>query len=390
MHLHLQAAAACRAACSATMNIADGPRANGQTRTKPAAGEVVVRCSNLWKIFGDRSKEALAKMRSDGCDKQGAMDEFGCVIGVAHASFKVRDGEIFCVMGLSGSGKSTLVRHINRLIEPTAGEVWIGDTKISDLDEEAMRELRAEKIGMVFQHVALLPHRNVLENVGLALEIRDVDKDRRIAAAENALATVELADWGESFPAELSGGMQQRVGLARALAADPQILLMDEPFSALDPLIRRSLQDEFLELSRKMHKTTIFITHDLDEAIRLGDRIAIMKDGALVQVGTPEEIVTEPVDDYVSDFVAGISKLHLISAGRIMVPVPEEQRANGNMSAWPVADPSADLDELVSLSLKHNNPIAVKSGSRLLGMVSKCTLLRSIQGSYGSTQSMTS
>jgi glycine betaine/proline transport system ATP-binding protein len=343
--------------------------------------EPVVSCQRLWKIFGDKAAAALSAVREQGMEKQEIFERFGCVVGVADVSFDVYEGEIFCVMGLSGSGKSTLIRHINRLIEPTAGDVFIEGENIRKLSAEALRELRARKIGMVFQHMALLPHRNARENVALPLEIRNVDKHMRREVADRALETVNLSGWEERYPDELSGGMQQRVGLARALAADPNILLMDEPFSALDPLIRRQLQDQFLELAKKMRKTTIFITHDLDEAIRIGNRIAIMKDGALVQVGTPEAIVAAPADDYVSDFVANVSKLHLITAGRIMDPIDS---VTENYSDWPVAPLDACLDELVDISVNTAFPIVIKSGEQTLGVVTQKNLLRGVQGRFDS------
>ncbi|MEN8142437.1 MAG: glycine betaine/L-proline ABC transporter ATP-binding protein, partial [Thermodesulfobacteriota bacterium] len=280
-----------------------------------------IECKNLWKIYGEAADKSLSAIKSEGLSKQEVKDRFGCVIGVAGASFKVSRGEIFCVMGLSGSGKSTLLRHINRLIEPTAGQVFINGSDINRLDDSSLRRLRAEKIGMVFQNMALFPHRTIESNVAYGLEVRKVDKAQRNQAARRALALVQLDGWESHYPDELSGGMQQRVGLARALAADPEILLMDEPFSALDPLIRRELQDEFLNLSARLKKTTIFITHDLDEAIRLGNTIAIMKDGLLVQIGTPEDIITKPADDYVTKFVSGISKLHLVHAHTVMYPL---------------------------------------------------------------------
>ena len=260
-----------------------------------------IECRGVWKIFGDREREALAAVRSRGIGKGEVFAEFGCVVGVRDVSFEVAEGEIFCIMGLSGSGKSTLIRHVNRLIDPSAGEVLVEGVDVNSLVPEALRELRSNRIGMVFQNMALLPHRTVRDNVALGLELRGVDKAARSATAESTLERVELAGWGERYPDELSGGMKQRVGLARALAADPHILLMDEPFSALDPLIRRELQQEFMTLASQMNKTTLFITHDLDEAIRIGRRIAIMKDGLLVQIGTPEDIVTNPKDDYVAE-----------------------------------------------------------------------------------------
>lgn len=341
--------------------------------------DAVIRCRDLWKVFGAQAGRAAAAARERGLDKRRVQEEFGCVLGVAGVSFAVQAGEIFCVMGLSGCGKSTLIRHINRLIEPTAGQVFIDGVDIGKLSAAALRELRCRRIGMVFQNMALLPHRTAWENVALALEIRRTGRAARQAAAARALASVNLSGWEDAYPDELSGGMQQRVGLARALAAEPKILLMDEPFSALDPLIRRQLQDQFLELSRRMKKTTVFITHDLDEAIRIGGRIAIMKDGKLVQIGTPEEIVAAPADDYVADFVAGISKLHLITAARIMESVDPA----APLDACPNAPPSADLDALVNLSIDTAHPIIIRSDAgEALGMVTKKTLLRGIQGRF--------
>ena len=245
----------------------------------------VVEVDGVWKIFGDKAGEAIAAVRNEGLGKPEVLDRFGAIIGVKDASFTVEEGEIFCLMGLSGSGKSTLVRHINRLIEPTTGTIRILGEDIGAMTPEVLRALRAEKIGMVFQNMALLPHRSVRDNIGFALELRGKDAYHRAQLADHALETVSLHGYGDRLPSELSGGMQQRVGLARALAADPEILLMDEPFSALDPLIRRNLQDEFLGLSQNLRKTTIFITHDLDEAIRMGDRIGIMNDGEIDRHG---------------------------------------------------------------------------------------------------------
>ena len=284
-------------------------------------------------------------------------------------------------MGLSGSGKSTLVRHINRLIEPTAGNIRIMGDDIGAMKQDELRAIRADKIGMVFQNMALLPHRSVRDNIGFALELRGMDGYHRFQAAEKALETVSLHGYGDRLPSELSGGMQQRVGLARALAADPDILLMDEPFSALDPLIRRNLQDEFLSLSNTLNKTTVFITHDLDEAIRMGDRIGIMKDGEIVQIGTAEDIVTEPADDYVADFVAGISRLKLVTASKIMVNPKQHIAANGAIpDGAPVAAPEDDLDTLVGLSTGTDLPVIIKSDSKTVGVVTKDTLLKGLQG----------
>lgn len=342
----------------------------------------VIRCDGVWKIFGARAAEALEAVQSKGLSKEEIRDRYDCIVGVRDASFEVGRGEIFCIMGLSGSGKSTLIRHINRLIEPTAGAIHIEGQDVNALSARDLRRVRAERIGMVFQNMALMPHRTVLENVAFSQEVRGHDPQERNRTALRAIRAVELDGWESKYPDELSGGMQQRVGLARAIAADPAILLMDEPFSALDPLIRRQLQDKFMQLSAEMKKTTLFITHDLDEAIRIGDRIAIMKDGVLVQIGTPEDIVTNPADDYVADFVAGISKLDLVSAGKIMEPIDAYARRSGsiNFDAWPEARPDQSLDQLVDLSIATQHPILVKLDGKPLGVVTKNALLRGIKG----------
>lgn len=344
--------------------------------------EDVIRCEGIWKIFGDKSRQAMEAVRRDGLSKKDIREKFDCVVGVQDASFSVGRGEIFCIMGLSGSGKSTLIRHINRLIEPTSGAVFIEGQNVNAMNPEALRRLRAEKIGMVFQSMALMPHRTVRDNVAFSLEVRGVAEAERARVAARAIDMVDLTGWDRKYPDELSGGMQQRVGLARALAADPTILLMDEPFSALDPLIRRQLQGTFMDLSAELHKTTVFITHDLDEAIRIGDRIAIMKDGVLVQIGTPEEIVTRPADDYVADFVAGISKLDLVTAARIMQPLAAYVQAHGpqDTSAWPVGKPGCNLNELVDLAVGTDHPILIAADGAAVGVVTKRALLRGIQG----------
>ena len=348
-----------------------------------ATRRTVVEVDGVWKIFGARADEALAAIREKGLTKPEVLDEYGCVVGVQDASFDVGESEIFCIMGLSGSGKSTLVRHVNRLIEPTAGAIRIDGRDVNSLDAEQLRALRADTIGMVFQNMALLPHRTVRDNVALAMELRGIDGYKRSLAADEVIAKVDLTGYGDRYPSELSGGMQQRVGLARALAADPEILLMDEPFSALDPLIRRQLQDQFLALSAEMGKTTLFITHDLDEAIRMGSRIAIMKDGVIVQIGTPEEIVTQPADDYVADFVAGISRLKLVFAHTVMQPY-SEWKANGGAaiddSNCPEATPETDLNDLIDLAVGHESPTLIVEDGGPVGVVTKTALLRGIQG----------
>lgn len=344
----------------------------------------VVVAKNVWKIFGENAQQALNEIQKNNMSKAEVLEKFQCVVGVRDVNINVAQGEVFCIMGLSGSGKSTLVRHINRLIEPTHGEIYIAGVNVGKLNEEELRKIRAEKIGMVFQNMALLPHRSVRDNIAFALELRNVDAFTRTQVADKVIETVSLQGYADRMPNELSGGMQQRVGLARALAADPDILLMDEPFSALDPLIRRGLQDEFLELSKTMNKTTLFITHDLDEAIRMGSRIAIMKDGQIVQTGTPEDIVTKPADEYVKDFVAGISKLKLVFAHTVMKPIEEYEKNNGKkikeIDKCPIAKPKDDLDTLIGLAIHQEKPIIIMDDAKPVGVVTKDVLLQGIQG----------
>lgn len=340
--------------------------------------EQVVRVENVWKIFGARAQEAMAAVKSEGIGKPEVLERFSCVVGVQDASFEVARGEIFCIMGLSGSGKSTLVRHINRLIEPTSGNIEVLGQDISKLNDSALREVRAKYIGMVFQHMALMPHRSVRDNVAYPLEIRGVPKSKRWAVSDHTLELVDLVGYEDRLPKELSGGMQQRVGIARALASDPAVLLMDEPFSALDPLIRLQLQDQFKALVAQLKKTTLFITHDLDEAIRIGHRIAIMKDGVIVQIGTPEEIVMNPADDYVREFVQGISKLKLVKAHSIMEPL---ESFDGSLDGAPRADEEADLDQLINHAVGTELPVVITSNGQDVGLVTKPRLLRGIQGS---------
>lgn len=349
-------------------------------RPKPQEDMIVL--EDVWKIFGDSADEAMVAIKERNLSKHEVLTEFGCVVGIAGCSFSVKKGEVFCVMGLSGSGKSTMVRHLNRLIEPTAGKISVLGRDVLALSDGELRAMRAREIGMVFQHMALLPHRTVRDNVAFPLQIRGESKAKRWEVSQQCLAMVNLEGYEDRFPSELSGGMQQRVGLARALASDPEVLLMDEPFSALDPLIRRQLQDQFMELSQKLQKTTVFITHDLDEAIRIGDRIAIMKDGWIVQIGTPEEIVTKPVDDYVRDFVEGISKLKLVFAHSIMVPLAKFKPARGqNLAKSPRASHGASLDELIDISATTTQPIVITNDAgKDVGVVDKTTLLKGIQG----------
>ena len=278
-----------------------------------------VKVNHLTKIFGKKTKPALEMIRANK-SKTEILEKTGATVGVYDVNFEVEEGEIFVIMGLSGSGKSTLIRLLNRLIEPTSGNIYIDGQDISSLDKEGLREVRRNKMSMVFQNFGLFPHRTILENTEYGLEIRGVPKEERQAKAEKALENSSLIAFKDQLPSQLSGGMQQRVGLARALANDPEILLMDEAFSALDPLIRREMQDELLDLQENVKKTIIFITHDLNEALRIGDRIALMKDGQIMQIGTGEEILTNPANEYVRTFVEDVDRSKVLTAQNIMVP----------------------------------------------------------------------
>lgn len=277
----------------------------------------VISVRNLSKIFGKKTKEALS-MLDEGKTKKEILEKTGCTVGVNRATFDVEEGEVFVIMGLSGSGKSTLVRLLNRLIDPTEGDVEVGGENLATVGKETLRKVRREKMSMVFQKFGLFPFRTVLENTEFGLEIQGIKKDERAKKAKESLELVGLGSFIHQYPDQLSGGMQQRVGLARALANDPEVLLMDEAFSALDPLIRKDMQDELLDLQQTMRKTIIFITHDLDEALRIGDRIALMKDGSIVQIGTPEEILVHPANDYVERFVEDVDRSKVLTASHIM------------------------------------------------------------------------
>ncbi|MDY3705591.1 glycine betaine/L-proline ABC transporter ATP-binding protein [Vagococcus lutrae] len=280
---------------------------------------VKVQVKHLTKVFGKKHQAALSMVQEQR-PKNEILEKTGATVGVYDANFEVNEGEIFVIMGLSGSGKSTLIRLINRLIEPTSGDIYIDGQDIAKMDKEELRDVRRHKMSMVFQNFGLYPHRTILENTQLGLELRGISKEERVTKAEKALENSGLLSFKDQYPDQLSGGMQQRVGLARALANDPEILLMDEAFSALDPLIRREMQDELLDLQANVQKTIIFITHDLNEALRLGDRIALMKDGQIMQIGTGEEILTNPANDYVREFVEDVDRARVLTAQNIMVP----------------------------------------------------------------------
>lgn len=279
--------------------------------------EPIIRAENVTKIFG-RNPALGMRLLNSGKTKEEILAETGMTVGVNKASFEVYPGEVFVIMGLSGSGKSTLVRLLNRLIDPTDGQVFVDNKDVVKMKPEDLRELRRKKMSMVFQGFALFPHRTVADNAAYGLEVQGIKKEERLQKATEALELVGLKGYEQSYPSELSGGMQQRVGLARALANDSDVLLMDEAFSALDPLIRKDMQDELMVLQSKMEKTIIFITHDLDEALRLGDRIALMRDGKIVQIGTPEEIMIHPADDYVERFTEDIDLAKVLTAQHIM------------------------------------------------------------------------
>ena len=379
---------------------------------------------NLWKVFGKNPMVALGAEYASA-SRADIQEELGLVVALRDVSFRVEKGQIFVIMGLSGSGKSTLVRCLIRLIESTQGEVLFDGEDVLQYSADQLTQFRRQKIAMVFQHYGLLPHRRVLDNVAYGLEIRGVDKDARYEAALEAIETVGLKGWEDYLPSEMSGGMQQRVGLARALAANSEVLLMDEPFSGLDPLIRREMQDELISLQNTIQKTIVFITHDLNEALKIGDRIAIMRDGEIVQEGSPEEIVTQPADDYVTSFIQDVSRAKVIQARAIMQEaqgvVNEGQDPQAAISAMRsndtdallvlggdnvlkgvlteeraarlarqhaetlqgaeladvlTASPNAYIEELIPLAAETDQPIAViDSDGRLLGEVHRGALL---------------
>jgi glycine betaine/proline transport system ATP-binding protein len=324
-----------------------------------ANATAVVSCRNVWKVFGAQPKilaEQLAAQKSatraeatpqNALPSREQLLSTGSVVAVRDVSFDVYQGETFVVMGLSGSGKSTLLRCLPRLIEPTLGQVWVDGVDMTHADRRRLREMRRHKMSMVFQNFGLFPHRRVIDNVAYGLEIQGMGRSQRMAKAREVLELVNLSGWENHYPGQLSGGMQQRVGLARALAVDPAILLFDEPFSALDPVIRREMQDELLRLELQMAKTLVFITHDFAEAIKLGSRIAIMKDGAFVQVGTPEEIVLHPADAYVAEFTQDVPKSKVLTARTIMRPLNGHTKGE-TMGHLPISS-STKLDEMIPM-----------------------------------------
>ena len=334
----------------------------------PRDSDTAVSVRNLYKVFGGNEEGALSRALT-GTSKEGIQELHGSVLALAGVSFDVQRGELFVVMGLSGCGKSTLVRCINRLIEPSAGEVWLGDREVTAMSEDELREVRRSEIAMVFQHYGLLPHRSVQENVAWGLEVNGVEKQSRRERAEAALVAVGLDGWGERMPDQLSGGMKQRVGLARALAQDAPVLLMDEPFSALDPVIRRELQEELAKLQEELHKTIIFITHDLDEAVRIGDRIAIMRDGAFVQMGGPTEVVLSPANDFVREFTKDVRLQSMVTAGSVM-QAPTSTAHADQLTSQVLAELEAE---------ERNHALVVDGDQRYVGSVRLYQLRNALQ-----------
>jgi glycine betaine/proline transport system ATP-binding protein len=335
-------------------------------------GAPTISCRGIWKVFGPRPERVVNSADAE-LPRAELEARCGCVAAVRDVSFDVPAGDVFVVMGLSGSGKSTLVRCLSRLIEPTAGHVVIDGEDIAGCSPEWLRTLRRDRVSMVFQHFGLLPHRRVLDNVAFGLEVQGKSKAERHARAGDMLDLVGLSGLGESYPDELSGGMQQRVGLARALCNDPEILLFDEPFSALDPLIRRDMQDEVARLQRELKKTVVFITHDLQEALKLGDRIAIMRDGRFVQVDAPEALVAHPADDYVRDFVRDVPRSHVLTAGGIMRPSENGEGTVGTVAA------TMTLGDLLPIVAATEQAVAVIDGDgRTAGVVDRLIVLRAL------------
>ncbi|MBU8908911.1 quaternary amine ABC transporter ATP-binding protein [Desertibacillus haloalkaliphilus] len=381
-----------------------------------------IEANDVFKIFGSNPKEGLKRVK-EGQGKQEILKETGMTVGVNNASFSVKAGEFFVIMGLSGSGKSTLIRLVNRLIDPTAGEILIDGEDLTKMDKTELMQVRRKKLGMVFQRFALFQHRTILKNVEYGLEVQDFPKKEREERARKAIKDVGLSGYEESYPDQLSGGMQQRVGLARALANETDILLMDEAFSALDPLIRKDMQDELLQLQRNLNKTILFITHDLDEALKLGDRIAMMKDGEIVQIGTAEEIMSNPANDYVSTFVQDVDRSKVLLASNVMKKpdvlttvkegphvavrrmeekgissifvVDKDQMLKGLLTideavqgvkeklpvedllvgTYPTTSPETPLHELIGVAAEAKYPIAVVEDGKLLGIIVRVSIL---------------
>jgi glycine betaine/proline transport system ATP-binding protein len=361
-----------------------------------------VACQGLWKVFGPRAERIIGSEHA-GLPREQMRSATGCVAAVRDVSFEVARGEIFVVMGLSGSGKSTLIRCLSRLIEPTAGSVTIDGADVLAMAPGQLRELRRHQVSMVFQHFGLLPNRRVLDNVAYGLEVRGESRQSRYARAGELLDVVGLGGLEQAYPDELSGGMQQRVGLARALATEPDVLLFDEPFSALDPLIRRDMQDEVIRLQASMRKTMIFITHDLTEALKLGDRIAVMRDGDIVQIGTPQDLVAAPADDYVADFTRDVNRSRILTARWIMAPAPAtpggdnaqtpgndhgptpggENRQTPGADDGPTAPADTVVHELIPLVAADGRPVRILDGDTVIGTVDRAAVMAAVYGEAG-------
>ncbi|OIJ26787.1 quaternary amine ABC transporter ATP-binding protein [Nocardioides luteus] len=335
-----------------------------------AGSQPALKVEGLWKIFGAKADKIIGSGDAE-LSRTDLQAKTGCVAAVKDISFEVQPGEVFVIMGLSGSGKSTLVRLLNRLIEPTDGSVVINGEEITSVSSGKLRDMRRRHMAMVFQHFGLLPHRKVIDNVAYGLEVRGESKAERRRRAQEMVDLVGLSGYENSFPDQLSGGMQQRVGLARALAVDPQVLFFDEPFSALDPLIRRDMQDEIVRLHHEVGKTMVFITHDLQEAIKLGDRILIMRDGEMVQCGTAAEIVAHPADDYVRDFVSEVPKGHVLTLRYVMQPVRPSDSLEG-----PAMDPDTVVWKAARAALASAHPVRVVENGELIGIVDDEAILR--------------
>jgi glycine betaine/proline transport system ATP-binding protein len=340
------------------------------TTQAPATTEAALAVDGLWKIFGNKADQIIGTPDAE-LSRKDLQAKTGCVMAVKDVSFEVAPGEVFVVMGLSGSGKSTLVRLLTRLIEPTAGRVTMNGTEVTSASEGQLREMRRHHVAMVFQHFGLLPHRKVIDNVSYGLEVRGEGKVERRAKAQEMIDLVGLSGYEESYPDQLSGGMQQRVGLARALAVDPAVMMYDEPFSALDPLIRRDMQNEVIRLHDEVGKTMVFITHDLQEALKLGDRILIMRDGEIVQIGTPDQVVGAPADDYVRDFVSEVPRSHVLTLRWVMHKPREGESLEG-----PVMQADRIVKEAAREVLDAHLPVRVYDGDTMIGIVDHEDILR--------------
>jgi glycine betaine/proline transport system ATP-binding protein len=346
----------------------------GQHAGAQAGGdkEPALSVKNLWKVFGPKAEQIIGSPEAE-MSRPEMLERTGCIAAVKDVSFDVAPGEVFVVMGLSGSGKSTLVRCLTRLIEPTAGKVEIGDRDVAAMSTKELMDVRRNEVAMVFQHFGLLPHRRVLDNVAFGLEIRGEDKDTRYGRSQEVIELVGLKGYENHYPDQLSGGMQQRVGLARALAVGPKLLLFDEPFSALDPLIRRDMQNEVIRLQEDLDTTMVFITHDLQEALKLGDRILIMRDGEVVQIGRPDEVIGAPADEYVRDFVQEVPRSHVLTLRWVMRPPREGDDLRGL---------EMDCDTIVQkaarAALDSDHPVKVTQDGELVGIVDDEAILRAV------------